>query len=274
MSELTHERQYINRFSILLATLAVFLGAQFVVLTESREPGSNLFGFMFSFNVTELVPLMLGLLCAAGCFWLFATHPDRAAFAGRPWVLLPNVVLPALAALIASSVLIQLERNLLWWVGLGFGLGIIGVIIHSEYQVLSPENEAYRLVAPLLISLAFGLFLAFNISMAASQLRMYAQFLLVLIAAMFVSFRTIHLRSQGMIRLNDVLICCLLDAEVAGALYYLFLKPVQVGLIISGCLYVLTALITIDEKITRRRLTEVVLMTAVVGILLAVVSFY
>ncbi len=274
MSKEASDNRYINRFSILLATLATFFAMQFVIPHETLNPRANLFGFILNVNLPESIPLLLGLLCAAGCVWLFGTHPDRAVFVQRSWVLIPNIVLPSLATIIASTMLVQLERNTLWWAGLGIALVIIGVIINAEYQVLSPGSEAYRVVAPLLISLAFGLFLALNVSLASSQLRMYVQVFLVFMAAAFVAFRTIHLRTNGLIKLSDVLLCCLLDAEIAGAMYYLFLKPIQFGLIVSGLLYILTAVVIIEEKITRKRLTEAAVMAAVLGILFVIVSLH
>ena len=216
--------------------------------------------------------MVLMLLSAGGCFWLFLTHPDHEIFKQTPWVLTPHVVLPSLATLITSTVLTQLERNPAWWFALGVGLLIVGVILTAEYRVLTPGEEDYKVVAPLLISLAFGLFLAFTISLAASQLRLYVQAVLILIAAGFVAYRTIHLRSRGEGSFSRVFFCAFLCAEIAGAMYYLFLKPVQYGLIVSGVLYVLTALMAIEEPLTRRKMVEPLVMVVLLAILFAAVS--
>jgi len=175
MSDLAVENRYINRFSIILATLATFFAALYLMPREPLTPGTNLFGFIINFSIFGLVPIMLMLLCTGGSFWLFLTHPDREKFVETPWVLIPNVVLPSLATLIISTLLTQLERTPIWWFALGLGLVIIGVILNAEYRVLSPGGEAYKIVAPLLISLAFSLFLAFTISLAASKSRLYIQ---------------------------------------------------------------------------------------------------
>lgn len=273
MNELAADNRYINRFSIILATLATFFAALYLMPREPLNPGTNLFGFIINFSIFGLVPVMLMLLCTGGSFWLFLTHPDREKFVESPWVLLPNVVLPSLAALITSTVLTQLERNPTWWFALGLGLVIIGVILSAEYRVLSPGREAYKFVAPLLISLAFGLFLAFVTSLAASKLRLYIQAVLILITAGFVAFRTIHLRTDGEGALAKVLISGLLSAQIAGALYYLFLKPVQQGLIVCGVLYILTALLVIEGPITWRRLVEPLLMAGLLALMFVVVSF-
>jgi hypothetical protein len=174
------------------------------------------------------------LLATGGCFWLFATHPERENFAGSPWVLIPNVVLPSLATLITGTMLTQLERNPTWWLALGFSLVIIGVILNAEFRVLSPAGDAYKVVAPLLISLAFALFLAFTISLAASQIRLYIQAVLILITAGFVAFRTIHLRTNGMGAFSGVLVSGVLSAEIAGAMYYLFLSQSNMGWLSAG----------------------------------------
>lgn len=272
MSDQQVDNRYINRLSIILATLATFFASLFLVPRDPINPGTNLFGFILNFSLVGLVPLVLTLLCAGGCFWLFVTHPEREKFLGTPWVLTPSVVLPSLATLIISIMLTQLERNPAWWFALGVGLTIIGVIINAEYRVLVPGDEAYKVVAPLLISLAFSLFLAFTISLAASQLRLYIQAGLVLIAAGFVAFRTLHLRTRGQVGFSRVFFCGLLCAEIAGAMYYLFLKPVQFGLIVCGVLYVLTSMVVIECPLTRRKMIEPLVMSGLLAILFIFVS--
>lgn len=273
MTELRVENLYINRFSIILATLATFFAALYIIPREPVTTGANLFGFFINFSVVGLVPIVLMLLASGGCFWLFATHPERENFAGSPWVLIPNVVLPSLATLITGTMLTQLERNPTWWLALGFSLVIIGVILNAEFRVLSPTGDAYKVVAPLLISLAFALFLAFTISLAASQIRLYIQAVLILITAGFVAFRTIHLRTNGMGAFSGVLVSGVLSAEIAGAMYYLFLKPVQFGLVVSGILYILTALMVIKGPLTSRKMIEPLLMAGLIVIMFVVVSF-
>lgn len=264
--------RYINRFSIILATLATFFAALYLFPREPLTSGTNLFGFMINFSVIGLVPVVLMLLCVGGCFWLFATIPDLEKKEGIPWVLIPNVVLPSLATLITSTLLIQLERNLIWWFTLGSSLLITGVILNAEYRVLSPKGETHQVVAPLLISLAFGLFLAFTISLAASRLRMYIQAVLILVAAGFVAYRTIHLRTNGKGAFSMVLVCAVLCAELAGAMYYLFLKPIQNGLVVCGVLYILTSLMVIEGPLTWRKLIEPLLMAGLIIIMFIVVS--
>jgi len=270
--ELILENRYINRFSIILATLATFFAALFLMPREPLNPGANLFGFIINFSLIGLVPLVLMLLCIGGCFWLFAANPNREKFVGTPWVMVPNIVLPGLGTLITSTLLIQLERNAVWWVALGLSLLIIGVILNAEYGVLYPEIEDYKVLAPLLTSLAFGLFLAFTISLAASKLRMYVQAFLILIAAIFVAYRTVHLRTNGKESFSIVLACGVFCAEIGGAMYYLFLTPIQYGLILCGILYILTALMSIEGSLTRRRLTEPLVMAGLMVLLLVVAS--
>ncbi len=267
------ENRYINRFSIILATLATFFSALFLIPREPLKPGTNLFGFIINFSVIGLVPLVMMLLCVGGCFWLFLAHQDRERFIGEPWILIPNVVLPSLATLITSTFLIQLERNPIWWIALGLGLLIIGVILNAEYRALSPGAGTDRFVAPLLISLAFSLFLAFTISLAASRLRMYVQAVIILFAACFVAYRTIHLRTEGKGSISIVLVCGVLCAEIAASLYYLFLKPIQNGLILTGLLYIMTVLMITDGPLTRRKIIEPLLMAGLTILMFIVVSF-
>ena len=68
MIEQQENLRYINRFSILLATLATFSGAFYLLPREPLNPGTNLFGFILNFSMTGLLPLVLMLLCAGGAF--------------------------------------------------------------------------------------------------------------------------------------------------------------------------------------------------------------
>ena len=272
MNDQNSENRYLNRLSILLATLATFFITLYLMPDETVKPGSSILGFTLRISPLSLVPLMLMLLCAGGSFWLFATHPDRDKFKSTPWSLTPHVVLPSLATMITSTMLTQLGKNLAWWAALSFGLIIIGIILIAEYHVLTPGDESYRVVAPVLISLAFGLFLAFTISLATSQLRLYTLIALILIAAGFVSFRTVHLRTMGTGGIAKVFFCGLLCTEMAASFHYLFLKPVQYGLLISGGLYVLTSLVVIEGPMTFRKWIEPIVMTALLAILLVAVS--
>lgn len=272
MSDLQPQERTINRFSITLATLATFFAALYMIPREAPESGTVFLGFLMNFSIIGAVPVALMLLCAGGCVWIFATHPTREKFVGKPWILLPNTVLPSLATLITSTVLIQLERNTIWWFALLVGLIIIGVILDAEFRVLSPAGEAYNVVAPLLISLGFSLFLILTITLAASKLRMYVQFVLILFAAFFIAYRTISLRKREKVRLPHVLVCGITCAEIAAAMYYLFLKPVQSGLVLTGLLYILTALVVLEEPIQRNKLIEPLVMTVLLVILIVVVS--
>jgi len=148
MSDLQPQERTINRFSITLATLATFFAALYMIPREAPESGTVFLGFLMNFSIIGAVPVALMLLCAGGCVWIFATHPAREEFVGKPWILLPNTVLPSLATLITSTVLIQLERNMIWWFALLVGLILIGVILDAEFRVLSPSSEAYNVVAP------------------------------------------------------------------------------------------------------------------------------
>ena len=55
-------------------------------------------------------------------------------------------------------------------------------------------------------------------------------------------------------------------------MYYLFLKPVQSGLVLTGLLYILTALVVLEEPIQRNKLIEPLVMTVLLMILIVVVS--
>lgn len=173
--------------------------------------------------------------------------------------------------MITSTMLTQLGKNLAWWAALSFGLIIIGIILIAEYHVLTPGDESYRVVAPVLISLAFGLFLAFTISLATSQLRLYTLIALILIAAGFVSFRTVHLRTMRQGDCESLFLRAALHRN--GSFVSLFvLKTRSIRASDFRGLYVLTSLVVIEGPMTFRKWIEPLVMTTLLAILLVAVS--
>ena len=75
MSDLQTNKLYVNRFSILLAFLALGFSLLYLIPLESEAEAINIFGFIFRFDFYGLFPLILALLAGVGAYWVFSTHP-------------------------------------------------------------------------------------------------------------------------------------------------------------------------------------------------------
>ncbi len=232
-----------NRLTIVLAFCTLSQAILYIIPQTSSAPVINLFGFLLTFNWSAdvLFPIVNGAIALAGANWVLSSHPDRdlnqLSWQNQWW----HLVTPALAVLVMSFGLMQMQRNAFWWVVLAFSVLLFLLVTIAEYQVMSPGSPYQLAASSSLIALGHGLFLILAISLNSSTLRVYVQFPLILLAAFFVSFRTLSLRLGQNPRPAWPVCAALIVSEIALALSYTFLNALQYGLIVTGLLYAVAA---------------------------------
>jgi hypothetical protein len=180
--------------------------------------------------------LLAAGVTATGLDWLLRSHP---ALGKKPTV--EHWLLPTLVTFVIGVPLSLLPGGASWWVTFAIaGLALVVVFI-AEYVVVDPAAPAYSAATGLLTALSFAVYLILLTTMRSSSPR-----LIILIPAVFIvsglfSLRAVHLRSQrwefawaGGI--------ALISAQLAAALHYWPLAPIQFGLALLGPLYALTSL--------------------------------
>ncbi len=242
---MTHQRQsslYLNRFSILLAFLAFGFALVYLLPVDLSYATSNILGFRIQLNYYSFIPLLLALLSAVGAVWVFSTHPIWHQEKPSLLRLLPHLMLPFISSMILTIVLRQSARSLTWWVVYLTGYVIVALLLRAEYVLIEEAEINSPGYSILVTSFSFGLFLLFTISLKNSDIRMIAQFLLLFLSSMFVSYRLLGLRGSSPDNFLNAMLASWLVTQLAVGLHYIFILPIQYGLLLTGLLYSLSSL--------------------------------
>lgn len=234
----------LNRFSIVLALLALNFLAIFFLFEKPMSKLIRISNIEFFFSLGQTLPLFIAIISLFGSYWILTAHSFASIKNRAIRQLIPNIVLPSITVLIFGLMLMETSKGLSWWAIMAVGLVSYSVIIYSEYKVLNPDLSSNTIFSILLISLAHALFMALVIALRGSVSRIFLLIPAIILSAAFVSYRTIIFRSDGKLKSYWVIIAILITTQFAVALYYLFLSPSQYGLILTCILFLSNALIT------------------------------
>lgn len=229
----------INRFSVVMAMILIAYSLTAVISFPAKSLTLQLPGFLFELNLNfvTIISILVAALATAGCDWIISDHPyfeEKTRW--RHWFI------PALTAMVIGVPLNVLEVSPAWWgvFALG-GLLLTGVMV-SEYISVDPGDNRSPLAIISLTAVSLALFLTLTIALRGSGSRLYLILAALAPAAFMVSARSLMLRtSTGSINPWAIGISIVLTSIAAG-LYYLPLKPIQFGLILTGLLFALIIL--------------------------------
>jgi len=254
----------LNRFSLVTALSTLMLGLTYALPPSSSGNTANILGINFSFevNLFSLFPLLIAIIALIGALWVLRSHPHLQEERRSTWQLLPNGVLPALSLFILAFTLREMARSNVWWVVYVLGSAFFGLVLAAEYNVLDFRYELHPIASLGLIGLSHSLFLILAVVLRTCRMRLYVILPLILLAAAFISVRTINLRTQGAWEPDCALLIAILWAQLAVGLQYFFLNPMQYGLVLTAALYLLisTACAIIQKLKLREFVVEPVLM--------------
>jgi len=248
MSDLQSNKLYLNRFSILLAFLALGFSLLYLIPLESETEVISLFGLWFKLDFYSFLPLVLALLAGVGAYWVFSTSPRWKADKINFVTLLPHLALPFITTLVLAVVLGQSTRSTIWWVVFLAGYLILLLLLRAEYVLIQEEGEGHLLYSILIISFSYGTFLILTIALKNSDVRMFMQMILIILAALFVTYRGIILRQSSESNYFQPMLAAWLIGQLGVAFHYLFINPIQYGLLLTGILYSVTSWIHLYKK--------------------------
>lgn len=240
-----------DRIGVLTATVLMTYALTRLVNTPGLTLTLQLPGFYFAYplTLTTAMTLMAAGLTATGMDWLLRGHP---ALAGRRT--LEYWLLPTLTAFVIGAPLSILPSGGLWWVGFAVGAAILVAVFVAEYIAVDPASPNYGIASAGLISLSYGIFLIFIISLRTAGARLFLLVPLIFLAGALVSLRTLHLRVSSSWNYPWSAGIGILCAQIGAGLHYWPLSALQFGLILLGPLYALTALAaSLSEDIPLRR---------------------
>jgi len=263
---------YLNRFSILLAFLALGFSIIYLIPVELTPEKFPILLFTFRINFFSLIPLILALLTAVGAVWVFVTHSRWKRETANIVKLFPHITLPFIASLILGIVLSQSARSLIWWIVFFLGYLILFLLLRAEYVLLDQKDVGLIQFNLIVISFSYGMFLIFTTALKNSNMRMFLQMLLIFAAAFFVTFRKLTIWQREDYKMLQTFIISLLISELSVGLHYLFINPLQYGLILTGVLYSLTSWINLYEKNKKWHLYKEPLIMLVVTALMVMIG--
>ncbi|MFZ3070096.1 MAG: hypothetical protein WA110_03115 [Anaerolineaceae bacterium] len=264
----------LNRLSIVIALVTLALGFTYIIPTASNPSMTNLLGFLINVNIDvySFVPVFISILAFAGTLWVLKSNPFVIESKATVLQLTANVMLPVFSVLVLSITLREMSRNEVWWVVYILGAFLFGLVVIAEYTVLDISKTQHPLATIGLIGLSHALFLILTIVLKTSNMRLYLVLPVLLLACAFVSVRTINLRLNGSGNSEYVVLVCLIIVQLAIAFYYLFLNPIQYGLLLTGVLYaILSFACGLITKLPKRDLLTEPLVMAVITLAMVVI---
>ncbi len=240
----------INRVSVLLAAVLLSYALAQLIEIERTVLRFSFLGIDFSlpFNYSALATLLVAGLTASGVNWLLHGHPHydgRRTF--QHWIM------PALTAFILGVPLYNFEYGLAWWLSYVFGGILLLAVLLAEYIALDASDVRHPAASAGLMALSFALFLILASFLSYAGVRLAFMAVAVFLAAGMVTLRSIHLQS-GTWDISWAVVSAFIVTQLAAALHYWPVSPLQFGLILLGVLYALTGLtLNVREQVSLRR---------------------
>lgn len=250
MSEEHRHMPDANRLSVLVAAILLAYAMAHLIETQPYFFQFSVFGLALSIplNLTLAATLLSTGLTAAGTDWLLRGHPHldgESTF--QHWIL------PALTSFVLGVPLYNLPFGQVWLVSFGLGGLLLMLVFLAEYIALDSSDVRHPAASAGLAALSYVMFLILMTTLSYFSARLILVALIVFPAAGLLVLRTLHLR-VGKWKFAWSLGIALILTQLAAALHYWPLEPVQLGLALLGPLYVLTELaINLDEAISLRR---------------------
>jgi hypothetical protein len=263
---------YINRFSILLAFLALSFALIYLLPANPVMNSFDILGIQFELSFQSFVPFLLALVTASACIWVFFSHPIWQGEKLNLGKVFPHLMLPFIATMILSVVLIQSARSLSWWVVYSFGFLIVSILLRAEYVLIDEAGNKQTGYSILVISFSFGLFLLLSIALKNSGIRIVAQFIFFLLSSFFVCFRLLSLRPGENEKFLTAVIASWLLTQFAVVLHYIFIPPIQYGILLCGLLYTLTSYLSLYQENKKWQQYPEAIIMSIVTIILVVTS--
>ena len=266
---------YLNRFSIVLAFLALGFAMIYLLSADVTASELDMLGIRFELSYYSFIPLLLALLAVVGAVWIFSTHPIWQIEKLNSFRMLPHLMLPFISTLILAIVLSQSARSPIWWIVFLTGYIIVALNLRAEYVLFEDTGIDSLGYSILVISFSFGLFLLLTIALKNSNVRMVAQFLLLLLSSLFVSFRLLSLHEGGADKHLMALLASWIVTQLAVGLHYIFIPPIQYGILLTGLLYSLSSWLSQYRSEKKwHQYPEPILMSFVTIILIMVSSIF
>jgi len=260
----------LERLSVVIALILLAYATTAFVTLPSQTLALQLPGILLvvNLNFTTIVAVVAAVLAAAGSEWVVSSHPHLTD--QNHW---HHWLVPAFTAIAIGITLGTLPVGPAYWIVFGLGGVLLAAVLTVEYISADAADLRYSFAVLGLDAVSFALFLIIVAAINGAGLRLYVLLAVIIPVVFLISARSLYLRLRGSWRLGWATGIALIVAQLAAAMFYLPLRPLQFSLILLGILYgLITVASNIEEKASWRTLwiepSIVALTFAVLGFLL------
>lgn len=235
-----------DRLSIVTATVLLAYALSPYIQTPREALNIQLPGFLLQLplNLNTLISFITAALAAAGTDWLISSHPHIEGQRATP-----HLFIPALTAMVIGVPLSSLQMGLYWWVVFALGGLLLVLVIVAEYITVDINDNRHALASVALISVSFALYLILVIATHGAGLRLYLILAAIMPTIGLVVLRSLNLRLNGKWSIPWALGIAIVIGQLGLGLFYLPLKPLSYGLLLTGSAYALTSVAgSLEEK--------------------------
>ncbi len=237
----------LDRLSVVTALILLAYSTTSFISFPALSLELQLPGFLLAINIKfiTIVSLVVAILAAAGVDWLIAGHPHRSD--KNRW---HTWLVPSFTAIAIGIPLGSIEIGPQWWVIFALGGILLAGVFVAEYISVDPLDPRYSFAVIGLTAVSYALFLIMVFAIAGAGFRLYILLAAVIPTVFLITARTLYLRLGGTWHLAWAGGISLIMAQLAAALSYLPLHPLQLSLVLLGILY---GLVNIAYAIEDRR---------------------
>lgn len=245
----------VERLSVVIALILLAYATTAFITLPTRSLNLQLPGILLviSLNFSTVVAVVTAVLAAAGVEWVVTSHPNLSAQQYyQHW---HHWLVPAFSAVAIGITLGTLPVGPAWWTVFGLGGVFLAAVLTIEYISADPADLRYSFAVLGLDAVSFALFLIIVAAISGADLRLYILLAAIIPVVFLISTRSLFLRLRGVWHVGWGAGIALILTQLAAAMFYLPLRPLQFGLILLGVLYGLISLASnIEEKANRRTL--------------------
>lgn len=225
-------RQHLSTLTALL--LLSFLLIRFVEL-PTLQISFTLLGLLLEFELSTrfFILTLAALLAAAGSDWLIHTHPDVPEHKITPeaWVI------PGLATLATGAILTRLPFGPSLGIALFLTALLFIAVLVAEFVVQGPQDPRRTLAVLGLTALVYLLLAGVLFAIRAIELRAFFAVPLTFAACLVVIWRQLRLAGFAEEAVVHATLFSFLTSQVAWALHYWPVHPLQEALLLSLLVY-------------------------------------
>ncbi len=221
-----------------ITTIIIIVSEYFEIPTRSFE--YQLPGLYINFTLSKihLVSLFAAGVLLTGLIPIFNNHPKS-----KDQTIVTHWFLPVLVTISMIILREQVPEGFLRFFYIGLGVIFLAIVIIAEYITLDSNDRNFLPASITIQGVANGAFVIVIAALQNVDTRLFYILPTVILSHLAFSYRVMILQLEQRKALFPALLFSLIIGEVAAALHYFPIRPIQYGLMLVGVSYGLLLLI-------------------------------